>query len=82
MSVRSESMARTAERAETRLTHRIVRSRAEIAPIWQHLEASLRSTGLANSWTWTECWLDAYGASTPHWFVVAEHAGQVVGVAS
>jgi CelD/BcsL family acetyltransferase involved in cellulose biosynthesis len=81
MSVRSEALVRTSDRAHEGLSHRIVRSRAEIEPVWQRLEAGLRSTGLANSWTWTKCWLDAYGATTPHWFVVAEHAGQVVGVA-
>jgi CelD/BcsL family acetyltransferase involved in cellulose biosynthesis len=63
------------------LALRLIRSRAEIAPIWRRLEQSLHSTGLANSWAWTDCWLDAYGDLVPHWFVVAERAGHPVGVA-
>src|SRR5688500_10302953 len=62
-------------------TIRLVRSRAEIAPIWQQLESTLRSTGLANSWAWTDSWLNAYGDSVPHWFVLAERGGRTVGVA-
>jgi CelD/BcsL family acetyltransferase involved in cellulose biosynthesis len=81
MSTRAESIPRSTERAEPTLVTRLVHSRTEVAPIWKRLEASLRSTGLANSWEWTDCWLNAYGDSVPHWFVVAERAGHAVGVA-
>ena len=81
MEITSKAITGTTATAERSMTIRLVRSRAEIAPIWQRLESSLRSSGLANSWAWTECWLDAYGDQVQHWFVVAERAGQPVGVA-
>src|SRR5689334_22190954 len=81
MEITSKAITGTTATAERSMAIRLVRSRAEIAPIWQRLETALRSTGLANSWAWTECWLNAYGDQVRHWFVVAERAGQPVGVA-
>jgi CelD/BcsL family acetyltransferase involved in cellulose biosynthesis len=58
-----------------------VRSRIEAGALWRNLEARLQSTGLTNSWTWTDCWLEAYGADIPHWFVVAAAGSEPVGIA-
>ena len=81
MTARAEPIPRTTDRAEASLVTRLVHSREEIAPIWQRLESRLHCTGLANSWAWTDCWLSAFGATIPHWFVVAEREGQAIGVA-
>lgn len=81
MTTRADSISHSTERARPDLVARLVRSRTEVAPLWQHLEARLRNVGLANSWTWTDCWLTAFGPSIPHWFVVAERAGHPVGIA-
>ena len=63
------------------LTLRTTHSRPDVASIWQRLECRLRNTGLTNSWAWTDCWLNTYGSSIPHWFVIAERHGHPVGVA-
>ncbi len=65
----------------TQIAFEIVRDTAAVAPVWQTLESELASTGLTNSWAWTECWLDAYGATVPHWFVIATRDGHPVGAA-
>jgi len=81
MEITSKAITSATTTAGQSIAIRLVRSRAEIAPIWQRLEKTLHSAGLANSWAWTECWLNAYGDLVRHWFVVAERAGQPVGIA-
>lgn len=81
MDITSDTIRTEVASARGATSIRVIHARAEIAPFWQQLEASLRSTGLANSWAWTDCWLNAYGDSVPHWFVVAERGGRTVGVA-
>jgi hypothetical protein len=66
-------------RPEVSLT--VTRSRAQASTVWQSLYDDLGATGLTNSWEWTECWLNAYGSSIAHWFVLCVVAGRVVGVA-
>lgn len=67
--------------ARSDLSMRVVHSRAEAGAVWQGLYDELRESGLTNSWDWTECWLDSYGSSIAHWFVLCTVAGRNVGVA-
>ena len=48
---------------------------------WREVEASLSNRRLMCSSTWTETWLDHYGALVPHRFVIATRGGQPCGMA-
>lgn len=60
-------------------------ARDEACALWQQLERRLardevRAPGLSCSWEWTGTWLEHYGAVVPHRFLVAERAGQAIGL--
>ncbi len=48
---------------------------------WREVEAALSNRRLMCSSTWTETWLDHYGALVPHRFVIATRGGQPCGMA-
>lgn len=48
---------------------------------WRKIEASLSNRRLMCSSTWTETWLNHYGALVPHRFVIAHRNGIACGIA-
>jgi CelD/BcsL family acetyltransferase involved in cellulose biosynthesis len=52
-----------------------------VAEIWKELEGLFGGGALTCSWDWTDAWLQAYGSTVEHGFVVGCVSGRPVGIA-